>query len=344
MLLRKGYEVYLLTWDVPGALHQNFEKMGARPFSASVKGRHVFFYINQARFLVQFCRTHKIDLVLSHQQNNAVVAGMAKYFMKAKCYYFRHNSDYVQLSNSRMNVILNKLANRLSRNIVAISNRVKEQLIKEGVDKKKILRINYCYNFSQYRLGSTHSADVIKEKYNADLLLLMVARLDPLKRHVMAFEVVKQLAEKGINCKLVSIGDGPMREELQQWIDKNGMGERIVLENFVTNTVDYFDACDLLIHLSYSEASSHVVKEAAMCNKAVIACRDVGDFNDYLEHNVNALLADKENPVPGTVDMLAAVYQQKEHLQRMGKNLCETVINTFSIEAVEKDYEQILNP
>lgn len=344
LLIRNGYEVYLLTWAAPGPLHENFQQLGAKAFSADkVKGRSLFFFINQARFLKRFCKENKIDYVFSHLQSNAVVSGLAHYFIKSKVYYFRHNSDYVELMPSRKNKLLNKLANRLSPEIIAISGKVKEQLLKEGVAARKIHRINYCYNFSQYRKNTLHAAGTIRQKYKASLLLLMVARLDPLKRHQMGFEVVKQLAEKGVDCKLVSIGEGPMREELQQWIISNKMEERIFLESFAPNTIDYFDAADILIHLSYSEASSHVVKEAGMCNKTVVACEGVGDFSDYLEHLVNAFVVDKESPVAQTADLLLQYASSKEQLQKMGTALHDKVVNTFSIEAVQKDYEKLLN-
>ncbi|MCX6319801.1 MAG: glycosyltransferase family 4 protein [Bacteroidetes bacterium] len=344
LLIRAGHEVYLLTWAPPGPLHENFSQLGAKTFSShTVKGRSLFFFINQARYLRRFCKEHRIDVVFAHLQSNAVVAGMAKPFMRAKLYYFRHNSDYAELMPSRKNKILNRWANRLSPAIVAISGKVKEQLLKEGVSEKKIFRINYCYNFSQYRKNSLNNAAEIRTKYNSDLLLLMVARLDPLKRHILAFEVVKQLVAQGVHCKLLSIGDGPEREGLEKWIADNEMQNHIFLESFAPNTIDYFEACDLLIHPSYSEASSHVVKEAGMCNKTVVACTQVGDFDDYLSHLNNAFLVSKENPVEETVQLLAQYGSDKVKLAEMGQALHQKVVDTFSIEAVLQTYIKLLN-
>lgn len=342
LLIRGGHEVFLLTWAPRGALHENFEEVGAKAFSANrVKGRSVFFFINQTRFLIRFCKENKIDIIFSHLQGNAVVSGLAHFFIRSKVFYFRHNSDYVKLMPSRKNKILNKLANYLSPNIVAISDKVKKQLLFEGVPAKKIGRINYCYNFSQYRKNALDNAKEIRDKYHADLLLLMVARLDPLKRHLLSFEVVEELLKSGINCKLVSIGDGPMRTELQCWIKEHKMESNIFLEPFVTNTIDYFEACDMLIHLSYSEASSHVVKEAGLCNKTVVACRDVGDFNDYLKHLTNAFLVDKEEPVSESVALLQQYGLEKALIHKMGEALHKTIIENFSLEAVEKEYQKL---
>lgn len=343
LLIRNGHKVYLLTWADRGPLHESFERLGAQTFSANaVKGRSMLFFINQARFLKSFCKEHEIDYVFSHLQSNAVVSGLAHFFMRPKVYYFRHNSDYVELMPSRKNKLLNKLANLLSPYIVAISGKVKAQLLKEGVPERKISRINYCYNFSHYRTNTFNAACTIREKYKAGILLLMVARLDPLKRHQLGFEVVHQLVASGIDCKLVSIGEGPMREELQRWINKNKMEDRIFLESFAPNTIDYFEACDILLHLSYSEASSHVIKEAGMCGKTVVACSDVGDFNDYLEHMSNAFVVNKERPVEEAVQLLKQYGLKKEKLYNMGMALHDKVVNTFSMEAAEKEYKKFL--
>ena len=138
LLIKSDYEVYLLTWAGHGPLHENFEQLGAKVYSAGkVKGRSLFFFINQCRVLVRFCKEHNIDFIFSHLQSNAVVSGMARFFIRAKIFYFRHNSDYVELMPSRKYKWLNKLANKLSPHIIAISGKVKEQLIKEGVPEKK---------------------------------------------------------------------------------------------------------------------------------------------------------------------------------------------------------------
>lgn len=344
LLIKLGYELYLLTWLPEGPFHENFRELGGHAFSADkVTGKNIFFLFNQARYLGKFCREHKIDYVIAHSQGNAFVSGMARLFVKSKIYYFRHNSDYYQLAMPLKYRFINASASRFSKYIIAPSRKVKEQLLKEGVRESKIYRINNCYNFSQYWKDTQHAAPAIREKYKSDLTLLMVSRLIPLKRHKFAFEVVKKLNEKGVDCKLVSIGNGPEQERLENWIAENNMTDKIFLEPFRNNAIDYIQACDMLIHLSYSEASANVTKEAAMCDKTVIACHNVGDFDDYMEHGINAFLVDKENPVDQAVNILYENYRNKELILKMGKALHEKVNELFSMDAVEKQYQQMLN-
>lgn len=344
LLISLGHKVFLLTWLPEGVLHKNFKALGASvSSSSSARGRSIFYFINQAGYLARFCKRNKIDIVFSHLQSNAVVAGMAKYFIKSRIIYMRHNSDYFTLNSSVKSSILNKLANLLSPEIIAISNNVKEELIKEGVAEKKIHRINLCYNFAHYETERKYNSEVIRQQYQAELVMVCVARLDALKRHLMAFEVTRQLCAEGFDCKLVCIGDGPYKEVLKQWIADYSMQTKIILEGFVPNVFDYLEASDLLLLLSSSEASSHAVKEAGICDKPAIVCNRVGDFGDYIIHQENSYLVNKENPVNETVVLLRHLIKNQAELEKAGLKLHKNIEEKFGIENVKKQYLKLIN-
>jgi len=330
---KMGHTPVLLTWLPEGDLHRNFRQHGFETYSAeSVKGRRGVFFIRQVLFMIHFCKEHKIDVVFSHLQNCAIVTGLARFFMKTKVVYVRHHNQYVGVNNSWKERFQNWLANRLSPRIMAISRGVQEQLQREGVPLKKIARINLCYDFKEYAGESTNKYPEVKAAIASDLTILYVGRLTPVKRHILAFEVAKELRLKGINAKLVCIGGGELEAELKQYISRNDMEGYVELKGFVTNVFDYIKAADLLLLLSESEASSHMIKEAGINGKTIIACKHVGDFDDYITPGQNGFLVDKENPVPDTAAVLEELYRQKESLPELGRRLQETVYHHFSVE------------
>lgn len=344
MLINLGYEVFLLTWAPRGELHKRCDEIGVKTFSTAKQKQlsGMLFFAFQIRQLLKFCKANKISLIFAHFQSVAMVAGMASYFRKLRVIYFRHNSDYFELRNSKKELFFNKMANKLSHTIIAISDNVYAQLLKEGVAAKKIRRINLAYDFSKYGKPDKALAASIRAEYTSDILLVTAARLDPLKRHMESFQVIKALFHKGLDCKLICVGDGPLKEDLQKWIKENGLEERIILKGFVHNVIDYLAACDLLIHLSYSEASNQVVKEAGFCGKTVIACKGVGNFEEYLENNENAFLVDKESPVNPSVEVLSKYAKDKSQLIKLGQNLSDTVIAKFDIASVVDDYKALI--
>ena len=344
LLLSLGYKVFLLTWAPEGILHQNFIKLGAEAYSsASAKGRSIFFFIKQSKFLVNFCKQHQIEVVISNLQSNAVAAGMAKYLCKARFLYMRHNADYFTLKASKKDKLINFLANKLSPEIIAISNNVKAELLREGVDENKIIRINLCYNFAHYETERKYDTETIRQQFNTELLIICVARLDPLKQHIKAFEVVEQLVQQKISCKLLCIGEGEYRNILEQWIKEHGMADTIILHGFVSNVFDYLPAADIMLLLSVSEASNNAVKEMAMCNKTAIVCSNTGDFEEYIEDGVNGFLVSKEFPQQSCVEVLSDINKNRAKLDQLGKALHATVQNRFDIAAVKEKYRALLD-
>lgn len=334
LLFKKmGHNPILLTWLPEGDLHRNFKKNGFEAYSAEhVKGRSVVFFIRQAIYLARFCEEHKIDVIFSHLQNSAIVTGIARFFIKSKVVYVRHHSDYVGIYNSKKERVQNWFANKYSPKIIAISEGVKQQLIKEGVNEKKIVRINLCYDFKEYIGDTAGDYESIKSKIASDLTILYVARLDPVKRHKEAFKVVEGLLSKGINCKLICIGAGNIEVALRQYIADHNLGANVFLLGFVTNVFDYIKASDILMLISDTEASSHMLKEAGLNKKTIIVCESVGDFSDYIVHRENGFLVNRENPVPETIAILEKMAVDKVHLKEMGEKLNATINHHFSIE------------
>lgn len=344
VLLDLGYEVYLLTWAKEGLLHKDFVEIGVKTFSAYsdryVKGP--LFFIHHTLFLRRFLRKHNIDKVISHIQSNGMVAGLALLFHRQRTFYCRHNSDYFELRNSRKELFINSMANKLSHRIIAISDKVRQQLMKEGVAKAKIARVDLCYDFKAFGTPDADTIAGIRRKYNADIILLVAARLDPLKRHRSAIEVVKGLLKKGIDVKLLCIGNGEEREGLLTEIRNANLEESVFLLGFIPDVINYYAACDVLLNLSYSEASSHVTKEAGICGKPVIVCRGVGDFDDYLVNGENGFLVDKEDPVAECVNIVTDLCGNTQMLKQTGRNLLNTIYERFSMDAVREQYRTLL--
>lgn len=335
---KMGHQPMLLTCLPEGVLHKNFQAHGFLTFSSNItNARGVNYFLKEIRFLIKFCNKHSIDVVCCHLQSCAIIAGVAKFFMKAKVVYMRHHTDFVGIYNSPKERFQNWIANTLSPKIIAISDTVNKILINENVAQSKMHRINLCYDFGEYRNDFTNQIDAIKQELHSPLTLLYVARLDPVKRHKYAFKIVEDLLAQGVECKLFCIGKGSLENELNRYIEDNNLSEHIVMKGFVTNVFDYISAADIVLLLSDTEASSHMLKEAGICGKTLIACAGVGDFNDYIIHGENGYLVNKDNPIPETIEILKNIGANKQIVSVLGENLKKTVYKHFSIDSNFED-------
>lgn len=343
-LLRKlGHEVFFLTWEPYGDLHKAVEGCGVKTFSTGLaKNNGIKGYISHVQLLVKFIKEHKIDIVFAHMQALGLIAGISKRFCTFKLYYFRHNTNAHLLDGNLNARVINQLTNRIVPKIIAVSRSVRDYLVQtEKVKAGKIIQVNLGFNFEHYEQYHNRERSVeIRKEYNAALLLICIGRFVPLKRHILMFETVKRLKDLGKDVKLICLGDGDLRKELEEYISGNDLGETIFLLGMKKNVLDYLEAADILLHFSESESFGIVVMEAGLVKRTVMVCDSVGVFNDFIHTGENGFRVSKENPVDEAIKILSGINGRV--LQEMGENFHATILKEYDIHNVKASYERLL--
>ena len=80
--------------------------------------------------------------------------------------------------------------------------------------------------------------------------------------------------------------------------------------------------------------------DAQAAERPVIACRDVGDFDDYLSDGKNSLVLSRENTEAGLYETLKRIYHKQIPLTGLGTQLKKTVTDLYSIGSVLPEYER----
>ena len=340
-----GHQVFLVTLSPEGTLHQIVTALGVKVYSSNTgEAISIKNLFTNTRFLIRFCRQHQIDVILAHQQVCALPLIFASPFLKCRSYYIRHNTDEGYEANPAKAKLLNRFINNFAKKIITPSNIVYKYLNEtEKVPAKKMIRINYGYNFEQYEKPDFDNVAAIRNEYNCGLLIISIARLVEAKRHFKMFAIVKKIHDDGVDCKFICLGAGHLFDELQAWIKDNKMEANIFLLGKKSNVLDYLSAADLLLHLSETEASNSVVKEAGLAKKAAVVCKAVGDFEDYISSNENGFLVNKENPEEEAIHILKTMGNNKSRLKEIGEHAQQTITSVFDISNVEKLYAALLN-
>lgn len=341
----RGYNVFFLTTCESGPIHKELISKNVIVNEISIGNSiGIFRYIKMISFLIKYSKMNQIDFIYSHLQIPNLVSSISRFFIKAKVFTVRHNSDVIELSGNYKEIVIEKIINKLSKYIIAISDKVKDQLIKkENVNPSKIIRINNGYDFKGYEMFSNgkNEAIEIREKYACDLLIVSPGRLIKTKRHDITIKGIDELLLKGFDVKLLILGDGPDFDALNNVISDIKLTDKVFLLGYCENISDYLKAADVVTLLSESEASSNIVKEAAYFEKPVIVCENVGDFSDYIEHEKNGFLVSKTNPLPQFLNIVEHIYLNRNSSKVLGKSLKEAVMNEFSILKVGLKYEEL---
>ena len=84
-----------------------------------------------------------------------------------------------------------------------------------------------------------------------------------------------------------------------------------------------------------------IIKEAGLNARTVLACKEIGDVQEYLVHQSNALLVSTSDPASEFCKQLKAVYGQADQLQALGQALKKTVLERFNISTILPEYNRI---
>ena len=338
-VVTRGHRCFVLTTCERGRFHEIAEQLGAtaaaRPMPTS---GGVAFHVRQAAHLLAFCRSHAIDLVVSHADAN-LAALLARPFGRFTVLTCRHHTDWAYINRHRKGLLLDRIVNRLARCLVVPSRRVYDQVVEvEGVDPAKVRLIPYGYDFSLYpRVDASHAAE-IAARFPCRLRLVCVSRLTAGKRLPIAFEVIERLVRRGCDVTLIVLGEGPDRAAYERWIADHQLTDRIVLLGFREDVFDFVAAADLSVHLSVEEASNSAVKEIGWLAKPAVVCRDVGDFDEYVVDGGNSFLVDRENPGPPLDALLTRLHDDPSGLPALGERLRETIVGRFDMAKVFQYY------
>jgi len=335
----KGHEVYLLTTCPAGPLHEVVAAFGVNVYTATTHNDKKFSYINNALFLIKFCKTHHIEVVYSHLQNANLIALIASPFIKAKVFPCRHHMDDVRLGGNRNGKLIDKLVNALAKKLIIVSAATRNYLINiEKVKPEKIIAIPLGYDFDLYGKINPQEVQQIRDNCSCKLLLIIIGRMVVNKNHITAFKVLNALVNAGLDIKMIVMDQGPEQEKLLTFVAENKLSDRLFFTGFKNSIIDYIAASDILICPSISEASNQVVKEAGILGKPGIVIKGVGDFDEYIISGKNGFVVSTENTEQEMVALLADIYNGKYNLGEIGDRQKQVVQNKFSIGPVVDQY------
>ncbi len=175
--------------------------------------------------------------------------------------------------------------------VVVVSCNLAEELVRKfGFSKERIFLINNGIDFHAFK---PLRKEVCREKLGLmpkTEIILHVSRLSRVKGAVSLtlIESMKHVLKTRPDATLIIIGEGPMRNEINEKIFEFNQryGEKIKVYDFVTNIAEWYNAADILV------GEGRVAMETLACLKPIVAIRNAHTFIGSIDTNNIAYACD----------------------------------------------------
>ncbi len=163
------------------------------------------------------------------------------------------------------------------------------------------------------------------------VVVAQLGRLSKEKHPEVFVQVARNLSQRFPQARFVLVGDGEMREELEQRVKSLDKSNVVIFAGYVSAMADVLDAIDIAVNCSSTEAIPRTLLEAGSAGRPVVATA-VGGVPDAIADGKTGILAP-----PGDVEAIkAAVARLVEDAalrSRMGIAAQEHVHTVFGVEA-----------
>lgn len=158
---------------------------------------------------------------------------------------------------------------------------------------------------------------VKKENYNFELVT--VGRLHPIKGYDRVLKAIDKLKKEGLfkNSVFKIVGDGPMKKQLETYIEEHGLQKNVILYGASNYPWDYLQNGDLFILSSYSEAFPTTVVESLLNHIPVLSV-EYSSVREMLNKS-NSLIV--ENTDQAIYDGLKEMITNKKQLKKLNGNV-----------------------
>jgi len=173
----------------------------------------------------------------------------------------------------------------------------------------------------------------------SDYVIGLSAVLRPEKNPVQLIDALARLRKQGLPAKVLIIGDGPMRGQVEARAIALGVNHHLAIAGLQQEVRPFLSACDVLALTSFSESFSLAAVEALALGLPVVQ-PDVGGAAEMMEQGEEGFLF----PVGDTaalVERLAALADPTARA-RMGRAARERVERSFSERVMVERYERLL--
>lgn len=327
-----NYKICICCYDKLGSL--------AKCISSSVEvillKRRKGFDFSYIIKLTNMLRRKKIDIVHSHNRTAFFYGTIAARIAGIRNIVYTEHGRTEKLSVKTR--VAHRLMNRALKKTVVVTRYLKEMLInEEGFNPNKIQIIPNGIDGNRFLIKEStlkYENGLFLEK--EDKIIVIVARLDPIKNHTLLFKAMELIDKEEHKIKLLVVGDGPLKSTLIQEVRKKNLHDRIFFLGERDDIPNILAGIDLFVLSSLSEGMSITLVEAMAAGLPIIAT-EVGGNPDLINHEQNGLLVPTGDE-KAMADAILKVLKDTKLARSLGEAARQKFESEYTLEKMVKRY------
>jgi len=340
-LADRGHEVHFITYERPAAI-QGVDHRNVHVHLVEVVDYPLFKYppytVALGSAMAKWSRRHALDVIHVHYSlPHATAALLAREITGTPYVVTLHGSDVTILGSDPAYLPVNSYAVQRADAVTAVSDFMRgEAYARLGITQEATVIPNFVDPevFSPVPCERTERGD------ERDVVIIHISNFRPVKRIQDLIYAMSMVVKRAANARLVLVGDGPERHDVERLIDRLDLRRNVLVTGFRSDVPHMLRCSDVLVLCSESESAPLTLLEGMSSGLPVVAT-SVGGIPEMVRDGFNGFLVPPKNP-EALAAKLIELNEDKQLGKRLGKAARRTVLERYTAENAVRLYEEVL--
>ena len=237
-----------------------------------------------------------------------------------------------------------RFSERFVDRFLVVSDTLRDAIIREhGIPAQKVTRIYNGIEIEHYSPQKDNgSKERIRSEFNAGedtLLVGAIGRLVWQKGFDYLIRAIPNILETSPRTRLLLVGQGPLREELEELAKNLKLDEHVIFTGFRSDIREILSAIDVLVVPSLLEGFPIITLEGMAMAKPIIAT-EIDGITEQIVDGVSGILVPPRNS-NALADAIIRLARDKALAQNLGREARKRVEEEFTVEKMIAETEKV---
>jgi glycosyltransferase involved in cell wall biosynthesis len=262
-------------------------------------------------------KKHRPKFILAHGNRSMKFVKIASFGLNIKVIGISHNYNFKSLNKCD--------------HLIALTNHMKEHLVKYGFQAKNVTVIPNCI---------TINTEYIPFKASNPFIIGSMGRFVKKKGFDILLQAFKLLKSKGIKFKAIIGGGGEEEESLKQLCTDLGLEDIVTFCGWVQDKSHFFENIDIFSLPSLHEPFGIIMLEAMLHSKPIVTTDSEGPL-EIIKEGLNGVFC-KKGDAEDFAKKLEHLTNNLDLCKDLAKNAYLSVCENYAINCAAEKFQQLL--